>query len=85
MDEDHLIVESEVPTGHEPHAHAHSRLLIGIVAIVCVLIVGVVWARWGTEIKQACTGNNGACKVDLPPEPPAPPLDDQVPPPPGNS
>lgn len=51
-------------TKHEPHEHAHKRVLIGIGAVVVVAIVSVVWARWGGEIKEACFGKD-VCTVEM--------------------
>lgn len=73
MEDEITHIEQTVETGHEPHAHARPRLLIGIVAIVCLLVAGLVWAEWGDEIKEACTGSKGACTVELPDEP-SPPI-----------
>ena len=58
------VVPSE-DTKHEAHAHARPRLIWGIAALVVVGAGVVVWSKWGEEIKAACTGDNGACTIEL--------------------
>jgi hypothetical protein len=57
-----------VEQGHAPHKHAVPRVVIALGAVLLVIVAGVVWSRWGTAIKEACLGKEGACTVELPPE-----------------
>ena len=54
-----------VETQHEAHHHASRRLVVGVGAVVVVALAAAVWVLWGDEIKEACTGNDGACPIDL--------------------
>lgn len=58
------VVDTVSETRHEPHEHARSRVIWGMVAFFVVLAGVLVWERWGTDIKQACLGDNGACVVE---------------------
>jgi hypothetical protein len=52
-------------TKHEPHKHAKPRVLWGVAAVVVVLAGVLIWARWGSAIKEACLGENGTCTIDM--------------------
>jgi hypothetical protein len=60
-------VESVVQpdTRHEAHVHARPRLIWGVAAVVVVVVGCLVWWHWGTEIKEACFGEEGACTVEI--------------------
>lgn len=62
---DSVETVSPEDTRHEAHHHARPRLIWGIAALVLVGAGVVVWSKWGEEIKAACTGDNGACTVEL--------------------
>ena len=53
-------------TQHEAHPHALRRIVIGIGAVALLVLGGIVWARWGEDIKEACTGEGEICNVELP-------------------
>jgi len=70
MEEEYKSKESDhevgevIDTKHEPHEHARPRILIGLGAIVLLLLVGLVWSRWGDAIKEKCVGEE-VCTVDV--------------------
>jgi len=70
MKEDSVSAEAPLSeTLHEPHEHAHKRLVVGVGAVVALAVLGgIVWALWGEEIHEACFGSDGACEVELSPE-----------------
>ncbi len=62
-------VETLPDTRHGPHPHASKRLLVGIGSVVLITAGVVIWIFWGEEIKEVCTGSNGACTVEIPVSP----------------
>jgi hypothetical protein len=52
-------------TQHEPHTDARRRVVIGGVALIVLVALTFTWFFWGTEIKDACFGEE-VCKIDLP-------------------
>lgn len=66
MEEENLQEETVLDTKHEPHEHAHKRLLLGIlVFLLLVTFFFYIWPHWGEKIKETCLGDGEVCAVSL--------------------
>lgn len=55
----------ESHTQHEPHKHAKKRVVTGVLAGTVLIGAIIAWYFWGSDIKEACLGEE-VCAVELP-------------------